>query len=166
MRIRTTFLFILLSLSAFKLDASGHDPVASKGILDLRKVDNPEHFIIKLNGDWEFYWNKMLRPNDFKTGSAKPDYYGKVPSYWTDYPQESVKTDKFGYATYRLTVLFPKGFNKPLAIDLPVFDSSYDIYLNENTMEAMAPLENQLMKQNPSTGGTFSVLIPEQIRLK
>jgi len=130
MRIRTTFLFILLSLSAFKLDASGHDPVASKGILDLRKVDNPEHFIIKLNGDWEFYWNKMLRPNDFKTGSAKPDYYGKVPSYWTDYPQESVKTDKFGYATYRLTVLFPKGFNKPLAIDLPVFDSSYDIYLN------------------------------------
>jgi len=130
MRIRTTFLFILLSLSAFKMDASGHDPVASKGILDLRKVDNPEHFIIKLNGDWEFYWNKMLRPNDFKTGSAKPDYYGKVPSYWTDYPQESVKTDKFGYATYRLTVLFPKGFNKPLAIDLPVFDSSYDIYLN------------------------------------
>jgi len=130
MRIRTTFLFILLSLSAFKMDASGHDPVASKGILDLRKVDNPEHFIIKLNGDWEFYWNKMLRPNDFKTGSAKPDYYGKVPSYWTDYPQESVKTDKFGYATYRLTVLFPKGFNKPLAIDLPVFNSSYDIYLD------------------------------------
>jgi signal transduction histidine kinase len=72
----------------------------------------------------------MLRPNDFITGNYKPDYYGNVPSYWTDYPAESVKTTKFGYATYRLTVIFPKGFNKPLGIDLPVFDSSYDIYLD------------------------------------
>ena len=130
MRIRTIFLFISFSLFTFNLNAKGPDPIAIKGILDLRKIDNPDHFIIKLNGEWEFYWNKMLRPNDFKTATIKPDYYGKVPSYWTDYPPESVKTDKFGYATYRLTILFPKGFNKPLAIDLPVFDSSYDIYLD------------------------------------
>jgi len=130
MRIRTIFLFISFSLLTFNLNAKGADPIAIKGILDLRKIDNPDHFIIKLNGQWEFYWNKMLRPNDFKTATIKPDFYGKVPSYWTDYPTESVKTDKFGYATYRLTILFPKDFNKPLAIDLPVFDSSYDIYLD------------------------------------
>ena len=44
--------------------------------------------------------------------------------------QDSFKTEKFGFATYRLTILFPKGFNKPLAIDLPVFDSSYDIFID------------------------------------
>ena len=115
---------------AFELNAVETEHKAIKGILDLRGIENPDHFIIKLNGEWEFYWKKMLRPNDFKTGNIKPDYYGKVPSYWTDYPQDMVKTEKFGYATYRLTVLFPKGFNKPLAIDLPVFDSSYDIYLD------------------------------------
>jgi signal transduction histidine kinase len=130
MKLRAFFLSIILLFFALELNAGAAEHKAIKGILDLRGIENPDHFIIKLNGDWEFYWKKMLRPNDFKTGSAKPDYYGKVPSYWTDYPQESVKTDKFGYATYRLTVLFPKGFNKPLAIDLPVFDSSYDIYLN------------------------------------
>ena len=130
MKLRTFFLSIILLFSALELNAGAATHKAIKGILDLRGIENPDHFIIKLNGEWEFYWKKMLHPNDFKTGNIKPDFYGSVPSYWTDYPTDSVKTEKFGYATYRLTVLFPKGFNKPLAIDLPVFDSSYDIYLD------------------------------------
>ncbi|MGC1391355.1 MAG: sensor histidine kinase [Bacteroidales bacterium] len=130
MKIKPVFIFILLFLFSFPLSAKESSPAAVKGILDLRKISNPGHFIVKLNGEWEFYWNKMLRPNDFITVNYKPDYYGNVPSYWTDYPADSVKTTKFGYATYRLTVIFPKGFNKPLGIDLPVFDSSYDIYLD------------------------------------
>ena len=91
---------------------------------------DPDHFIVRLNGQWEFYWDKMLKPSDFITGKYKPDYYGKVPSYWTEYPQDSVNTDKFGYATYRLRVLLPPGYNDPLAVDVPVFDSSYDIYID------------------------------------
>src|SRR5664280_1796053 len=132
MRVRPVFLYLYLFLFIFSFPLNAKDiaPLAVKGILDLREIKNPEHFIVKLNGEWEFYWKKMLRPNDFSEDHYKPDYYGKVPSYWNDYPSESVKTEKFGYATYRLTVLLPKGFNKPLAIDLPVFDSSYDIYLN------------------------------------
>ena len=130
MRVRPVFLYLLLSFSSFSLNAKELAPSAVKGILDLREISNPEHFIVRLNGEWEFYWKKILRPNDFTEGHYKPDYYGRVPSYWTDYPAGSVKTEKFGYATYRLTVLLPKGFNKLLAIDLPVFDSSYDIYLN------------------------------------
>src|SRR5664279_3044820 len=130
MRIRPVLFFIVFSLFTFTLNAAGDYPAASKGILDLRQIKNPDHFILKLNGEWAFYWKKMLRPFDFTTGQQKPDYYGKVPSYWTDYPAESVKTEKFGYATYCLTILLPKGFNKALAVDLPVFDSSYDIYLD------------------------------------
>jgi len=117
-------------LSVLNAIAKDTEQKAVNGILDLREIKNPDHFIIKLNGEWEFYWKKLLRPSDFKPGNINPDFYGNVPSYWTDYRQGSIKTEKFGYATYRLTVLFPKGFNRPLAIDLPVFDSSYDIYLN------------------------------------
>jgi signal transduction histidine kinase len=94
-------------------------------------MSNSDHFIVNLNGEWEFYWNKMLHPYDFKSGKYKPDYFGEVPSYWTDYPTESVKTEKFGYATYHLTVLLAAGSKEPLGIDLPVFDSAYDIYIND-----------------------------------
>jgi signal transduction histidine kinase len=101
-----------------------------KGVIDLREINNPDKFHLYLNGDWEFYWQKMLRPHDFVYSNPKPDYYGKVPSYWTEYPQDSVSTSQFGYATYRATVLLPAHMVKSLAFDLPVFDTSYDIYIN------------------------------------
>ncbi len=126
-------LLIFLSLFCFTLSGSGAIPgmpVASKGIMDLRSIGKDKAFIVNLNGEWEFYWNKMLRPNDFENNSFLPDCYGKVPSYWTDYQKLSVKTERFGFATYRLTILLPEGFNSPMGIDMPVFDSSYDIYVN------------------------------------
>lgn len=130
LRIRLVLFLLLLASFPFTLNAKGSLPLANKGILDLRDIRDPDHFTIKLKGNWAFYWKKLLHPYDFSSRNPKPDYYGHVPSYWTDYPPDSVRTEKFGYATYHLTVLFPRGFNKPLAIDLPVFDSSYDIYLN------------------------------------
>lgn len=123
-------LLLLIFLFASNLFAKSPDPIAVKGILDLREIQNSKNFIINLNGEWEFYWKRMMHPHDFNGVKTSPDYYGKVPSYWTDYPQEQVKTEKFGYATYRLTILLPPGYRDALGIDLPVFDSSYDIYLN------------------------------------
>jgi len=120
----------LFSISVLKSMAASGIPEAKGGVLDLRTMDKNQKFIVTLNGEWEFYWKKILRPLDFETVTYKPDCYGKVPSYWTDYRDLSVKTDRFGYATYRLTVLLPEHLEDALGIDLPVFDSSYDIYVN------------------------------------
>jgi signal transduction histidine kinase len=136
MRISSIF-FILAFLNILVLPAESKpdEPVAVNGIFDLRGIKDPDHFLVKLNGEWEFYWNEMLNPVDFKTPGIKPPYFGKVPSYWTDYPQDQVKTMKFGYATYRLVVLLPKGFSGSVGIDIPVFDSSYEIYLDDKFMD-------------------------------
>jgi signal transduction histidine kinase len=150
MRIRLIFLLIIIT---FNLSARTSDPVAVKGVLDLREINNPDHFIIKLNGEWEFYWKKLLHPHDFNGVNIIPDYYGKVPSYWSDYPQESVKTEKTGYATYRLTIILPSEFKNALGIDLPVFDSSYDIYLN-----------GKYLGGNGTTGKSEEESIPEYRR--
>ena len=124
-------LLILFILQAFMFRASsGISPVAKKGMIDLRYISNSEQFIVNLDGEWEFYWNKMLHPHDFEGKDINPDYYGMVPSYWTDYPKDKVRTERFGYATYRLRVLLPPGYRKSMAFDVPVFDSSYDIYIN------------------------------------
>jgi signal transduction histidine kinase len=130
MRLRIFIIQVIILALSINLSSTAAVPRAVKGVLDLRKLSNPSKFIVKLNGEWEFYWEKMLHPNDFNTDSVRPDYFGNVPSYWTDYHQNSVKTEKFGYATYRLTVLLPSGIKGPLAFDMPVFDSSYDIFLN------------------------------------
>jgi signal transduction histidine kinase len=111
------------------------NPTALKGVIDLRQIQNPDKFIIKLNGEWEFYWKRMLHPHDFiGPGHPEPDLYGKVPSYWTDYSGKNFKPEKYGYATYHLTVFLPKNINKKLAFDVPVFDSSFDLWVNDSLL--------------------------------
>ena len=145
------FLIPILIFIAFNacIVSASVAPLAEKGVMDLRKIENQEEFIIQLNGEWEFYWNRMLHPYDFTNNSIKPDCFGKVPSYWTDYSPRLVKTTGKGFATYRLTVLLPDGFNLPLAFDMPVFDSSYDLYIN-----------GEYLGGNGSPGRTVSETIP------
>jgi len=158
MRIRLIFLLVLISLN---FNVQGVEPIALKGILDLREIKNPDSYIVKLNGEWEFYWKKMLHPHDFNAVNLIPDYYGKVPSYWTDYPSESVKTEKTGYATYRLTILLPPGSKLPLAIDLPVFDSSYDIYINQKYLGGNGTTGKSAEEEKPEYRRNFFRIIPD-----
>jgi signal transduction histidine kinase len=146
-------LLVILALSEFRVFPNNPVPKAKKGILDLRELPHPENFITTLTGEWEFYWKKILRPFDFKSGTVKPDYYGEVPSYWTDYPEKLIKTEKYGYATYRLLVLLPAGYKNELGLDMPVFDSSYDLYIN-----------GKYMGGNGNTGKTAAESKPEYKR--
>lgn len=154
------FLSILFA-STLNLTAKIASPTAKKGVMDLREINNPDHFKIKLNGEWEFYWNKMLHPHDFEAKIIKPDYYGKVPSYWTDYPQDSIRTEKFGYATYRLTILLPTKPNKALGIDLPVFDSSYDIYIDGKYLGGNGVPGRSAIETVPEYRRNFYRLVPQ-----
>ncbi len=161
MRIRVfTVLFACIAFS-INLNAIGASPRAIRGVLDLREIKDPDHFIVTLNGEWGFYWEKLLRPFDFKSATITPDYYGMVPSYWTDYPQDSVKTTKFGYATYRLTILLPSGYNNALGIDLPVFDSSYDLYINGKYMGGNGTTGKSAEESEPDYSRNFYRLFPE-----
>jgi signal transduction histidine kinase len=161
MRIR--FLIFQLIFIAFtgSLNASLIVPAAEKGVMDLRNINNPDKFNLTLNGEWEFYWNKKLLPADFENGKIKPDYFGKVPSYWTDYPADSVKTEKYGYATYRLTVLLPVGKKSPLGFDLPVFDSSYEIYINGKYLGGNGVPGKSAAETKPEYRRVFFMVRPE-----
>jgi len=77
MRIKPLFISLLLLLFTLCLNAKGPNPRAEKGILDLGKIDNPDHFVIKLNGEWEFYWKKILH-----------NYEGMLPKYFLTHKNE------------------------------------------------------------------------------
>jgi signal transduction histidine kinase len=166
MELRKLLLIIFVALPLNSVQAVKHSPVAVRGILDLTEIKDPDHFTVKLNGEWEFYWKKMLHPDDLTGGRIKPDFYGKVPSYWTDYHDNTVKTDNFGYATYRLIVLLPKGFNKPLALDLPVFDSSYDIYIDGKSFGSVGVPGKSAEETKPEYKTNFFRILPESDSLK
>lgn len=158
------FLFSLLFITA-----NGTEPMAEKGIIDLRELAG-NRFTFKLNGEWEFYWSKKLVPRDFQHANPPtPDIYGKVPSYWTSYRTSTLKPTGKGFATYRLRVLLPPGFRNSLAFDMPVFDSSYEIYVDGNKMgrngipgvtenETEPYYEKQLFRYSPDSD-TIEIVI-------
>jgi len=125
-------LIISISLSCALLPAREVGPVPIKGILDLRLYEFDNQSVITLNGEWEFYWDKLLYPNDFKqSGKFLPDLYGKIPSYWNSYKIKGTKLPGKGHATYRLLILLPEGFSRNLMFDVPVFDVAFEMYLND-----------------------------------
>jgi signal transduction histidine kinase len=147
-------LLLLIIISASDCFAYIKEPAAVKGVMDLRETAN-DKFLIKLGGEWEFYWSKLLKPENF-SGDTKirPDFYGEVPSYWTDYPADSVKTTSMGFATYRLILLLPAGYRNSLGFNMPVFDSSYEIYV-----------DGKSMGKNGATGKTRDETKPEYERV-
>lgn len=60
MRTRLSILLILLIAPLFDSGAKEAIPKAIKGVIDLREIGNVNSFIVKLNGEWEFYWKKMI----------------------------------------------------------------------------------------------------------
>lgn len=166
MRFRLTIIQTIFIVFAINQNLSAAVPKAVKGVFDLRDISNNEKYIVKLTGEWEFYWGKMLRPNDFTDNSTEPGYFGYVPSYWTDYQRDSIQTEKFGYATYRLTVLLPPGIKNPLAFDMPVFDSSYDIFINGKYLGGNGIPGKSEQETTPEYRRNFFRFIPDSDTLK
>lgn len=119
-------LLVYAILQSFNVLAHSHMDI-SKGLLDLRKDGLPENGVFYLGGEWEFYWMEFLVPGVNIESNA---FYGKIPSYWTEYNPDGKKLPREGYATYRLRVLLPPGFREKLAVNVPVFDSSFKIFIN------------------------------------
>ena len=55
------FVLPLLPYVSFAYSA----PTAEKGVLNIEQWDLEKGGNIKLQGEWEFYWNKLLTPDDF-----------------------------------------------------------------------------------------------------
>ncbi len=83
-----------------------------------------------LNGEWEFYPNRLYSPEDFRQGIASAQSEAShvtFPHYWKDDPELFPKSQ--GYATYRLRLDLPSEFT-----DVGIYSryqySAYRIYIN------------------------------------
>lgn len=98
-------------------------PIAKKGVIDLRGQTLDQK--IPLNGEWLFYWNQFINPNDVKKEEGK---IVDFPYRWTDKINGKSLPAK-GYASYSLTILLPKT-NDYLRIAMPEVYAAYKLYIN------------------------------------
>ncbi|WP_165452166.1 ATP-binding protein [Paenibacillus thalictri] len=133
------------------------------GVMDLGTWNSDRDKIIRLDGEWEFYWDKLLTPDDFRKQaipSVPSDLtYVKVPSTWNGNNVDGMKLPEYGAATYRM-VLKNVPYSGIFALKKTNIRFSSRIYVNgQELLEDGLPARNAQAYESgnrPQTG-IFSV---------
>lgn len=125
-------------------------PVAESGVIDLRKWDFTSDGNIKLDGEWQFFWQKTQKA--VYADNAKLSRYTVLPGPWKKNKDNSEVLSK-GYASYRLRVLLPADAYQ-LGFIIEGFSSAYKIWIN-----------GQLFSSNGKTGTNVENEIPQWLPL-
>jgi hypothetical protein len=100
--------------------------------LDLSDYDFESQGLLCLNGQWEFYYQKLLPPanNEENAELTHPDKLVAVPSTWNTYNINGKNPPGFGYASYRLHI---KGIkpDQPLALKILEQATAYNLYVDD-----------------------------------
>ena len=130
------------------------DKRAINGVLDLTHEDFTETRY-KLDGEWEFFFGELLRPEDFTDGTATDAGRSgtgtliKVPGSWHEagYPRH-------GFATYRLII---KTYEPSLMVLLPQITSASVVWIN-----GVKVLEAGTINTDPPSEehGALNVFVP------
>lgn len=126
-------MLLILIVTAFLLLSSSKNKTikVKNGILDLTNYNIEKNGSVSLDGQWEFYWNKLLDYDDFNNNEFEEDgILVNVPDDWNDYPVEHNKPKGSGYATYRLRV---KTDNQQQLMGLKILtmSTSYKIMIDD-----------------------------------
>lgn len=124
-------------------------PKAEKGFLDLSTWNFEKNGMAQLDGEWEFYWNRLYTPADFSNDSLrKLTTYMKVPMYWNLHKKGDNNFSRQGYATYRLRVKnnITKDFT---AIRMPDANSAYKLWINGDLVAAQGIVGKTAEEEKP-----------------
>ncbi len=119
---------LLLLLTSLFAGCTNRGVEAKSGSIDLEDYSFSNGETVKLNGEWEFYWGRLLSDinNVSKTG------YIHVPSFWDNQSVGEKELIGKGHATYRLQVkLNENQRGKMMGLYLPFgIESAYRVYVN------------------------------------
>lgn len=124
-------IFIITLILANKLTTGNNDSIlAVNGIYTIDQYNHEQP--MALNGEWEFYFNRLYNPDDFKNNVIeKEPNYVVVPNDWNHYDLPNQSITRKGVATYRLFINIPnEEANKIKTIYMPSVSSAYNLWIN------------------------------------
>lgn len=105
---------------------------AENGTMNLTGWDFASDGNVNLDGQWEFYWNRLIAPGEFGAAGSPTGCYN-VPQYWTRY--SGLNLPSTGYATYRLVVR-TDGSTHYFGIRIPEVYTEYGLWINGELVDS------------------------------
>jgi diguanylate cyclase (GGDEF)-like protein len=144
--ILTSLLYVLFSLNKLSTYNTISKISSQKGILELSNWDFNKDGHTALSGQWEFYWQQLLTPEELATKAPAPSYI-EMPMLWS---KNNKNYDSNGYATYSLTIkLNHKYKNDLLAIRVPELFSSYKLWVNGDLLSSKGVISTEKAYEIP-----------------
>jgi two-component system, sensor histidine kinase ChiS len=142
---RLHILYLLFMLLSVLSGCSGERPryYAEQGYLDLSTFDFRKDAIAYLDGHWEFFWNRLIAPEEFSAGDlpARTGHF-TIPGYWNRHRVDGTLLAGDGYATFRLKIrLIPS--EKRLAFRIEDQATAYRLWVNGTLI-----MENGIVADN------------------
>lgn len=158
-----TIIIITISfvISTKETNGKGNTILADNGLYTIIEFDPDKQ--MALNGEWEFYFNRLYNSEDFQgnTIKEKPNYV-KVPSDWNYYDLQNQKITRKGYATYRLLIKLPEtevGTIKTLY--MPSVSSAHTLWIDGEKMASRGIVSTSKKTMKPETAPMFIQFQPQ-----
>ncbi len=141
-------IYIIITFLFFALNSCNKGKVikVKKGEITINKDDILKYKTVKLNGEWEFYYNKLLEPSDFKENSNLKKEYINVPQSWTTVKK---KYSEKGFATYRI-IIKTDATSIPLIIENKRIFTASKIWLNGKLISEIGIVSNTKETYKPN----------------
>jgi signal transduction histidine kinase/CheY-like chemotaxis protein len=120
-------------------------PKVTQGVIDLRdwtfnasEADRVSGSI-RLDGEWEFYWNQLYTFKDFHSGKIENAHFMMIPHSWNGYEVDGITLSGIGFATFRVKVKASRVLEK---VALRFLDnvSSYRLFINDRIVASSGSL--------------------------
>ena len=147
--------FLALFSGGNNIFTPAHMPVAKNGVMDLTEWSYSDQGFVYLNGEWEFYWNQLLAPNEVINTEQKK--YRNILDNWKE----------TGFATYKLKLTIKESGR--YAIYIPMVLVTHKIWIDGNVIGAYGSVGTSRHTENPKiqnyieemylTSGTHNITI-------
>jgi two-component system sensor histidine kinase ChiS len=146
--------------------AKSQQPSVIEGVIDLTDWDFKQDGMVRLNGDWSFYWKQLLPNNASLPQSGgvqfRDDSFVPVPSVWNRYSIEGKHLPGEGFATYQIKIIMPEHHGR-MAFKVLSMSTAYKMIVNgqviavngvvsKEAKEAVGQLRPQVVLLPESTG--------------
>lgn len=100
---------------------------AVDGSIDVTSLSTAKTIV--MDGKWEFYWNRLIATEPQQYDYDKPDFFIRVPDYWSRYKVAGRWLPAGGFGSYRL-MLQGLNYPSPVAIYIPDFGGAYRVFID------------------------------------
>ncbi len=156
MKFGFSLLFALLVFSFFSCSVQDRNsnPVVENGVINLSNFSLTDSEGLKLDGNWIFYRNELLTPEDFNNSNLPESELIQIPGNWTS----GGKYEAWGYGSFRMEIhgLIP---GKNYSLYIPEMLSAFRLWVDGDELAT----NGQVAKTSENSSPQF---LPKTVSFK